>query len=61
MMMMMMMMMKVDGLQMWELAKNNLNKPPREADKGWSSSSRVGWVLTTPHIKQNTSLYEMLH
>jgi hypothetical protein len=31
-----------DGLQMWRVAANILNKQSRTADKGWSSSLGVG-------------------
>jgi hypothetical protein len=31
-----------DGLQIWRVAANILNKPSRTADKGWSSSFGVG-------------------
>jgi hypothetical protein len=30
------------GLQIWTVAANTLNKQPRIADKGWSSSLQVG-------------------
>jgi hypothetical protein len=38
-----------DGLQIWKLAANILNKQSRTADKGRSSSLGVG--LTTHHLK----------
>jgi len=31
-----------DGLQMWRVAANILNKRPRTADNGWSCSVGVG-------------------
>jgi hypothetical protein len=31
-----------DGLQIWKVAVNILNKQSRTADKGWSSSLGVG-------------------
>jgi hypothetical protein len=31
-----------DGLHMWRVAANILNKLSQAADKGWSSSLRVG-------------------
>jgi hypothetical protein len=31
-----------NGLQLWRLAANVLNKQPRTNDKGWSSSWMVG-------------------
>jgi hypothetical protein len=41
-----------DGLQLWRLAANTLNKQPRTADKWWSSSfGRLGVGLTTLHRK----------
>jgi hypothetical protein len=35
----------------WMVAANILNKQSRTADKGWSSSSGLGEMLTTPHLK----------
>jgi hypothetical protein len=32
-----------EGLQIWRVATNILNKQSRTADKGWSSSLGVGW------------------
>jgi hypothetical protein len=46
-----------EGLQIWRVAANILNKQSRTADKGWPSSWGVG--LTTPHHKKETR-YEML-
>jgi hypothetical protein len=40
-----------DGLQIWRVAANILNKHQRTADKEWSSSLGVGRGLTTPHRK----------
>jgi len=31
-----------DGLQVWRIAANILNKQSRTSDRGWSSSLRVG-------------------
>jgi hypothetical protein len=42
----------------WRVAANILNKQLRAAEKGWSSSLGVGWVVTTPHYK-NIPCYEM--
>jgi hypothetical protein len=42
-----------NGLQIWRVAANILNKQSRTADKGWSSSLGVG--LTTPHRKKLSS------
>jgi hypothetical protein len=46
-----------EGLQIWRVAANILNKQLRTADKGWLG----GWAggLTTPHRKKETR-YEML-
>jgi hypothetical protein len=35
----------------WAVPANMLNMQSRTADKGWSSSSGLGEVLTTPHRK----------
>jgi hypothetical protein len=32
-----------DGLQIWRVAANIMNKKSRKADKGWSSTLEVGW------------------
>jgi hypothetical protein len=40
-----------DGLQMWRVAANILNKQSRTADMAWSSSLGVGRGLTTPTVK----------
>jgi hypothetical protein len=37
-----------DGLQLWRIAANALNKQPRENDKGWSSSLWVGRGVNNP-------------
>jgi hypothetical protein len=37
-----------DGLQLWRLAANILNKQPRTNDKGWSSSLGVGRGANKP-------------
>jgi hypothetical protein len=42
-----------DGLQIWRVSSNILNKQSRTADSGWSSSLGVGRGLTTlPHKTQ---------
>jgi hypothetical protein len=41
-----------DGLQIWRVAANILNKQSRGTDKGWSSGLGVGVGLTTPHRKK---------
>jgi hypothetical protein len=38
-----------DGLQIWRLAENMLNKQSQTEDRGWPSSLEVGWGLTTPY------------
>jgi hypothetical protein len=42
-----------DGLQMWRAAANILNKQPRKANKGWSSSWGLGVGMTTSHHKKS--------
>jgi hypothetical protein len=37
-----------DGLKLWRLAANILNKQPRTNDKGWSSSLGVGRGANNP-------------
>jgi hypothetical protein len=44
-----------NGLQLWRVAANIVNKQPRTNDMGWSSSLEVG--LTTLHRKK-LILYE---
>jgi hypothetical protein len=36
----------------WRVAVNKLNKQPRTADEGWSSSLGLGKLLTTPLRKK---------
>jgi hypothetical protein len=45
-----------EGLQVWRVAANILNKQSRTADKGWSSSLGIGRGLTTPHRKTRNTL-----
>jgi hypothetical protein len=40
-----------DGLQIWRIAANILNKQWHSADRVWSSSLGVGGLLKTPHCK----------
>jgi hypothetical protein len=47
-----------DGLQLWRVAVNILNKQWRAADKGWSYN--LGFGLKASHIK-NRSCYEVVH
>jgi hypothetical protein len=49
-----------DGLQMWKVAADILNKQSRTADMGLSSSSGVRCELTAPH-RERSACYEMLH
>jgi hypothetical protein len=50
-----------DGLQLWRVAENILNKQSRTADKGWSSSlGALGDRITSPRRKK-TPCYKMLH
>jgi hypothetical protein len=44
-----------DGLQIWTVAANILNKQSRTADRGWPSSVELGGGLTTPTVKNYTS------
>jgi hypothetical protein len=48
-----------DDLHTWRVAANTFNKQFQTADKGCSSSLRVGWGLTTPH--KIPACYEALH
>jgi len=41
-----------DGLQMWRLAANILNKQSRTANKGDPSAWELGKGLITPHTKK---------
>jgi hypothetical protein len=52
-----------DGLQIWRVAANVLNKHWRTADKGWSPYCGLGGGLTTPQSKKKkkTARYEMLY
>jgi hypothetical protein len=51
-----------DGLQIWRLAANILNKQSRTADKGNALAWGSGEGLTTPHRKKKKkTCYEMLH
>jgi hypothetical protein len=47
-----------NGLQMWRVAANILNKQSRTADRGWPSSSGFGGGLTTLH-RQKTMCCEI--
>jgi hypothetical protein len=49
-----------NGLQMWKVASNILNKQSRTANKGWSSSFGVGELLTTHH-RINLRCYGTFH
>jgi hypothetical protein len=46
-----------NGLQIWRVAANILNKQSRTADNGWSSSLGVGRGANTPH-RIKLSCYE---
>jgi hypothetical protein len=41
-----------NGLQLWKVAANILNKQSRTADKGGRPAWGLGEVLTTPHRKK---------
>jgi hypothetical protein len=47
-----------DGLQIWRIAVNILNKQSQTANRWWSSSLGLGKGLTTPHHKK-PACYEM--
>jgi hypothetical protein len=49
-----------NGLYTWRVAANILNEQSLTADKGWSSSWRLGRGLTNPRSKKLVC-YEMLH
>jgi hypothetical protein len=40
-----------EGLHIYRIAGNILNKQSHAADSGWSSSLELGWVLTIPYHK----------
>jgi hypothetical protein len=42
---------RADGLRMWRVAANILNKRSRTADRGWSSSLGAGRRLKTLTVK----------
>jgi hypothetical protein len=44
------------GLQLWRAAANILNKQPRTADRGWSSSYGVGRGANNPYHKTHNLL-----
>jgi hypothetical protein len=48
-----------DGLQIWRVTANILNKQSRTDERRWSSSLGLGVGLTTPHLK-NILCHEML-
>jgi len=49
-----------DGLQIWTIATNVLNKIWWTAVKGWSPSLGLGEGLASPHRKKSAG-YETLH
>lgn len=42
----------VDGIHVWRVAENMLNKQLETAEQGQSFSSGVGWELTTYNCKE---------
>jgi hypothetical protein len=50
-----------DGLQMWWVAANVLNKQSRTADKGWFPSLAVEWATNISTGGQKNSMLQMLH
>jgi hypothetical protein len=49
-----------DGLQVWRVAVNILNKQSRTADRGWSSGLGLGGGLTTHH-RRTPNLLRNIH
>jgi hypothetical protein len=49
-----------DGLQIWKVIANILNKHWWTVDKGWSSNVGFGEGLTTPRHKK-PACYDILH
>jgi hypothetical protein len=45
-----------DGLQIWRVAANILNKQSRTAERGLSSSLGLGWGTNTPDCKTSDFL-----
>jgi hypothetical protein len=43
---------RAEGLQIWRVSVNILNKQSQADDSGWSSSLNVGRGLTTPTVKK---------
>jgi hypothetical protein len=50
-----------DGLQIWRVAANILNKQSRTANKEWFSSLGVRRGATTPHRKYCNNLVTKIH
>jgi hypothetical protein len=50
-----------EGLQIWRVVANILNKQSRTADKGWPSSLGVGRGITTPHRKKRNTSRNVTH
>jgi hypothetical protein len=50
-----------DGLQIWRVAVNILNKQPQIADRRWSSSLGVGRGGKNPHRKNQVMLRNITH
>jgi hypothetical protein len=50
-----------DGLQIWRVAVNTLNKQSRTADRGWSSSLGVGRGANNPPTLKPLICYEPCH
>jgi hypothetical protein len=47
-----------NGLQLWRVAANILNKQPRKNDSGWSSSLRVGRTSAIYRLQESLLLSE---
>jgi hypothetical protein len=45
-----------DGLQIWRVTANILNKQPQTADRGWSSSLGIGRGSIYPHSRARNLL-----
>jgi hypothetical protein len=50
-----------DGLQIWRVTVNILNKQSRTSDRGWSSSLGFGRGLTIHHRKNSNLLRNVSH
>jgi len=49
-----------EGLQIWRVTANILNKQSQTADTGWSSSLGLGTEQTTPYCKESNKVKAQL-